>query len=80
MTYQTSVNENIRPSSPKFAELRRRKWTRADLTGLAGANLLRILEKAEFVARRQAFEGQGPSYDIYDKRPDLPVRWSGDEL
>jgi len=57
-----------------FAELRKRNWTHRQLTGLAGANFLRVLENAEFIARSQAIkEGRGPNYDIYSKRPDLPM-------
>ena len=37
-------------------------------------NLLRVFEGAERVARQMRAESVQPAYDLYEKRPDLPVR------
>jgi membrane dipeptidase len=72
--------EDVSKYPQLVAELRRRNWSRRDLAGLAGANLLRILEKAENVARRMHFEEhKGPDYALYDLRPDIPVRRKGSD-
>jgi len=67
--------EDVSKYPQLVAELRRRGWSRRDLTGLAGANLLRILENAEYFARQLEFQSprRKPLYDIYRKRPDLPM-------
>jgi membrane dipeptidase len=57
----------------QIAELYSRGWTRLELAGLAGANLLRVFETAERVAREMRAEGVRPAFDIYEKRTDLPV-------
>jgi hypothetical protein len=43
------------------------------MAGLAGGNLLRVLDKAEAVALE--LRNERPNDEIYDKRPDLPMRW-----
>jgi membrane dipeptidase len=56
----------------QIAELYRRGWDRYELAGLTGANLLRVLEGAEKVARDLQAEGALPAYDLYKKRTDIP--------
>ncbi|KAG8747925.1 hypothetical protein FRC10_010544 [Ceratobasidium sp. 414] len=56
-------------SSTPFTELRRRGWSRVELAGLASANLLRVLQGAEAVARQMAHIP--PSMARYEKRDDL---------
>ena len=56
----------------QFAELiRRGGWSQKDVAGLAGENLLRVLEGAERVAFDMKKEGKQPSMAVYDKRTDL---------
>jgi len=50
-----------------------RGWNKYDLAGLTGANLLRVFEGAEQVSRELKAAGMLPVFDLYDKRPDLPV-------
>ncbi|WWD18107.1 hypothetical protein CI109_102556 [Kwoniella shandongensis] len=58
-----------------WAELIRRGWTQNELSGLAGANFLRVLRGVESVSAKLKKDGKGPSYAIYDKRRDLdPVK------
>lgn len=61
----------------QIAELYRRGWDKYELTGLTGANLLRVYEGAESVSRELRSSGATPVFHLYDKRPDLPVK---DEL
>jgi membrane dipeptidase len=49
----------------------RRKWSQRDLAGLAGENLLRVLEGAERVTYDMKKEGKKPSMAVYEKREDL---------
>jgi len=51
--------------------IRRGGWSQRDLAGLAGENLLRVLEGAEKVAYDMKKEGKKPSMMVYDKRNDL---------
>lgn len=53
----------------QFAALIKRGWTPRDLVGLAGGNLLRVMEGAEAVAEK--LQGRPASMAIYDKRKDL---------
>jgi membrane dipeptidase len=39
-------------------------------------NILRVLEGAERVAREMQAQGTEAEYELYDKRPDLPVKRS----
>jgi hypothetical protein len=56
----------------QFAELiKRGGWSQRDLAGLAGENVLRVLEGAEKTAAKMKKEGAGPSMAIYDKRTDI---------
>lgn len=56
----------------QFAELiRRGGWSQRDLAGLAGENVLRVLEGAERTAAKMKKDGAGPSMAIYDKRTDI---------
>lgn len=52
--------EDVSSFPALFAELARRGWSDADLRKLAGENMLRVLERAESVARRIRKE-RGPS-------------------
>ncbi|KAH0589185.1 Dipeptidase 1 [Termitomyces sp. J132] len=54
------------------AELYKRGWTKYELAGLTGGNLLRVFEGAEKVSRELQAAGQEPAYDLYDKRKDIP--------
>lgn len=53
----------------QIAELIRRGWTHADISGFAGGNLLRVMRGAERVA--DSMRKKAPSMVIYDKRRDL---------
>ncbi|KAH8079421.1 membrane dipeptidase-domain-containing protein [Cristinia sonorae] len=63
--------EDVSKYPALIAELYTRGWTRFELAGLTGRNLLRILDGAERVAKELQELGTEPSYDYYDKRPDL---------
>lgn len=63
----------------KVAELIKRGWSRQDVAGLAGGNLLRVLRGAERSAWAMRINGARPSMALYDKRPDLPVTTIGRE-
>jgi membrane dipeptidase len=56
----------------------RRGWNQRDIAGLAGKNLLRVLEGAEKASRDLKAAGAQPILDLYDKRPDLPSRHDDD--
>jgi len=66
--------EDVSQYPALIAELYKRGWTRFELAGLTGRNLLRIMDGAERVAKELQQLGTAPSYAIYDKRPDLPRR------
>lgn len=72
--------EDVSKYPALFVELYKRGWKREELAGLAGKNLLRVWAKAELVSQEMQREGYPPAMDIYDKRPDLPMEWPGDEL
>lgn len=55
----------------QFTELIHRGWSAKDLAGLAGENILRVLEGAEKVAKQMKKEGKTASMAIYEKRTDL---------
>jgi membrane dipeptidase len=55
----------------QLAELRSRGWSKADLVGLAGGNLIRVWQGVEAVALRMQSGGVQPAFDVYDKREDL---------
>lgn len=55
----------------QIAELYRRGWNKFALAGLTGANLLRVFEGAERVARLLQLAGTEPKFDVYNKRLDL---------
>ena len=65
----------------QFAELISRKsgWDVTSLAGLAGENLLRVMEGAEKVARQMQKGGIKSSWQLWEGRDDLPVRdkWPG---
>ena len=58
----------------QIAELYSRGWTRAELAGLTSGNFLRVFEGAEHVAREMRAQGVEAVFDLYEKRPDLPVK------
>jgi len=76
--------EDVSKYPQLFAELYKRGWSRHDLAGLSGGNLLRVMEGAEVAARKLQQEGAQPAYDIYKKRTDIGKkrerRWSTEEL
>jgi membrane dipeptidase len=57
----------------QLVELRKRGWSRAELSGLTGGNVMRVLAKAETVASQMRSEGVLPAQDLYSERKDLPV-------
>lgn len=63
--------EDVSKYPALIAELYRRGWTKYELGGLTGGNLLRVLRGAEEVARKLQAGGVLPKFDIYDKRSDL---------
>ncbi|EIN11969.1 hypothetical protein PUNSTDRAFT_50766 [Punctularia strigosozonata HHB-11173 SS5] len=54
-----------------IAELYSRGWTRRELAGLAGGNLIRVFEGAEKVASELRASGAKPAMEVYHKRQDL---------
>ena len=60
----------------QFAELISRKsgWDATSLAGLAGGNLLRVMESAEKVALQMKKEGIKSNWQLWEGRDDLPVR------
>lgn len=55
-----------------LAELIRRGWSDEEIRGVAGANLLRVLEKVERVARSQ--RDVKPFTEIFEGRDDMKKR------
>jgi len=49
-----------------------RGWNKYELAGLTGANILRVLQTAEDVAKELQDAHTEPVYDLYDERTDLP--------
>ncbi|KIY71101.1 hypothetical protein CYLTODRAFT_419110 [Cylindrobasidium torrendii FP15055 ss-10] len=66
--------EDVSTYPALIAELYKRGWSKDELAGLTGGNLLRVLEGAEKVANELQAAGTEPAYDLYEKRPDLPSR------
>ncbi|KAI0319578.1 membrane dipeptidase-domain-containing protein [Amylostereum chailletii] len=66
--------EDVSKYPDLVAELHRRGWNKMELAGFTGANVLRVMEGAERVAREMAKEGALPAMEIYEKRPDLPMK------
>ncbi|WVQ71086.1 hypothetical protein IAR50_000611 [Cryptococcus sp. DSM 104548] len=54
-----------------FAELIKRGWSKSELAGLAGGNVLRALRGVEDVSKKLKAAGKGPSMAKYGKRRDL---------
>ncbi|KAF8230218.1 hypothetical protein L208DRAFT_1283261 [Tricholoma matsutake] len=65
--------EDVSKYPALIEELYQRGWNKYELAGLTGANLLRVLQGAEKVARDLQAEGASPVYDLYEKRTDIPV-------
>ncbi|KAF8348181.1 membrane dipeptidase-domain-containing protein [Amanita rubescens] len=55
-----------------IAKLYERGWNKYELAGLTGANILRVLQTAEDVAKELQDAHTEPIYDLYDERTDLP--------
>ncbi|TFK53905.1 hypothetical protein OE88DRAFT_1129777 [Heliocybe sulcata] len=66
--------EDVSKYPQLFAELYKRGWSRQELAGLSGENLLRVMEGAENVAKQLQDDGVPPAWDIYDKRTDVGQR------
>ncbi|KAF9268765.1 hypothetical protein L218DRAFT_917800 [Marasmius fiardii PR-910] len=66
--------EDVSKYPALIAELYRRGWSKYELAGLTGSNLLRVFEGAERVSKQLRASGMIPVYDLYGKRPDLPTR------
>ncbi|KAF9564773.1 hypothetical protein CPC08DRAFT_630667 [Agrocybe pediades] len=68
--------EDVSKYPALIAELYKRGWDKYELAGLTGGNLLRVFQGAEQVAKNLQAAGTPPVFDLYKKRPDLPVRRS----
>ncbi|KAI0058039.1 hypothetical protein BV25DRAFT_1811576 [Artomyces pyxidatus] len=66
--------EDVSKYPALIAELYSRGWGKRELAGLTGANLLRVMDGAERVAAEMQKQGALPASEIYDKRPDLPIK------
>ncbi|KAJ3800332.1 membrane dipeptidase-domain-containing protein [Lentinula aff. detonsa] len=64
--------EDVSKYPALIAELYSRGWTKYELAGFTGGNLLRIFEGAEKVSRELKAAGVQPIYDLYSKRTDIP--------
>ncbi|KIK68933.1 hypothetical protein GYMLUDRAFT_34948 [Collybiopsis luxurians FD-317 M1] len=64
--------EDVSKYPALVAELYHRGWTKYELAGLTGGNLLRVFEGAERVSKQLKAAGIQPVYDLYDKRTDIP--------
>ncbi|KAJ3847539.1 membrane dipeptidase-domain-containing protein [Lentinula lateritia] len=64
--------EDVSKYPALIAELYSRGWTKFELAGLTGGNLLRVFEGAERVSRELKATGVQPVYDLYKKRTDIP--------
>lgn len=69
----TSSSRHRFLSMLQFAILYDRGWSRYELAGLAGTNLLRVFRGAELASAQLKHEGAKASMDIYTRRPDLPA-------
>ncbi|KAL0072756.1 hypothetical protein AAF712_000519 [Marasmius tenuissimus] len=66
--------EDVSKYPALIAELYKRGWNKYELAGVTGGNLLRVFQGAEMVSEQLRRDGMSPVYDIYDKRPDLPMK------
>ncbi|KAK1225291.1 hypothetical protein PQX77_011810 [Marasmius sp. AFHP31] len=66
--------EDVSKYPALIAELYKRGWNKYELAGVTGGNLLRVFQGAEMVSEQLRRDGMTPVYDIYDKRPDLPMK------
>lgn len=64
--------EDVSKYPALIAELRKRGWNKFELAGLTGANILRVFQGAERVAKELQDNHTLPVYDLYDKRTDIP--------
>lgn len=64
--------EDVSKLPALFAELIKRGWTRRELSDLAGGNVLRVMREMERVGAGLRKGGAKPSFDVYEKREDLP--------
>lgn len=68
--------EDVSKYPELFAELIRRGWTDSELEGLAGGNLMRVLEGVEKVKEEIELEGkQGPEMTRWRERKDIGQGW-----
>ncbi|KAJ7782834.1 membrane dipeptidase-domain-containing protein [Mycena metata] len=65
--------EDVSKYPALIAELYTRGWTKYELAGLTGGNLLRVFEGAEKASRDLKAAGTPPVFDVYPKRTDLPI-------
>ncbi|KAI0706086.1 membrane dipeptidase-domain-containing protein [Cytidiella melzeri] len=64
--------EDVSKYPALIAELHKRGWSKRELEGLTGRNLIRVFKGAEKTAKKLQAAGTQPVYDLYDKRSDLP--------
>lgn len=60
--------------SSQIVELVNRGWKKSELEGLTDKNFLRVMEGAERAAKKIQAQGAEPSYDLYEKRTDIPSK------
>lgn len=60
----------------QVAELLSRGWSDAEIAGVMGGNLMRIMDKVDAVAESKQNELASPA--VWEKRKDLPAtKWGG---
>lgn len=55
----------------QVAELYSRNWTKYELAGFTGANVLRIMRSVEGVARQMRLEGVEAGMEVWKLREDM---------
>ncbi|KAF9467327.1 membrane dipeptidase-domain-containing protein [Collybia nuda] len=65
--------EDVSKYPALIAELYTRGWSKYELAGLTGGNLLRVFEKVEKVAKELQDAGTSPVFDLYKERTDIPA-------
>ena len=64
------------PLTEQVAELLSRGWTKEEIRGVIGGNLMRIMDEVDAVSER--LKDHLPSSAIWEKRKDLPAtKWGG---
>jgi len=72
--------EDVSKYPQLVAELIKRGWSRQEVAGLSGGNLLRVFKGAEKVAEHMKRQGAVAAMDLYSRRPDIPAQgpdWVG---